>query len=333
MQNSGIMIKNTATILVLILNVFCYANKPTHIRIIHAKSANKLNNECIPEYNPGFWSNTRGNNCYSYACDTSIQRMEHIPQPGFAHGIILDKWNCETVHNAAVADGLKPIDCDEGCGFSCQHQVALCVDPRESGYHWYRKDRDGTWSHKRGLSSISKLDDTWKDSIIDPRKADRGKYTTFCGCYCVDKKKVKIASEEDLKLPKRKSTDENKEVVVVKLGIYSGRPNPEMKLTNKMALQYADLVKLTVSKEQTHPPPPVKLGEFYGFFVQIPDKKAEELGLPGQAAVLNGVFTDMTHKKLTHWSDEAGIERFLTRLAYELGFGDLLRNMHIVEPK
>lgn len=127
--------------------------------------------------------------------------------------------------------------------------------------------------------------------------------------------------------------EENKDAMVVKIGLFSGRPNPEMKLTDEMASQFADLVKLTVGKEPIHPPPPPKLGEFYGFLVQVPDQKAKELGLPVQATVFSGVLTDMTQKKQAYWRDEAGIERFLTRLAYEQGFGDLLRKVHVAEPK
>lgn len=127
--------------------------------------------------------------------------------------------------------------------------------------------------------------------------------------------------------------EENKDAMVIKIGLFSGRPNPEMKLTDEMASQFADLVKLTVGKEPIHPPPPPKLGEFYGFLVQVPDQKAKELGLPVQATVFSGVLTDMTQKKKAYWRDKAGIERFLTRLAYEQGFGDLLRKVHVAEPK
>ncbi len=125
--------------------------------------------------------------------------------------------------------------------------------------------------------------------------------------------------------------DENKDAMFVKIGLFSGRPNPEMKLTDEMASQFADLVKLTVGKEPIHPPPPPKLGEFYGFLVQVPDQKAKELRLPVQATVFSGVFTDMTQKKQTYWRDK-GIERFLIRLAYEQGFGDLLQKVNVEKP-
>ena len=86
------------------------------------------------------------NNCYNYGCD--IQTNTYA-QPGRAHGITLslsDLNDCTAVHNGAVADGLKSVDCNQGCGCEeCQHQVALVLSPGWD-YHWYRKDRDGRWT-------------------------------------------------------------------------------------------------------------------------------------------------------------------------------------------
>jgi hypothetical protein len=127
--------------------------------------------------------------------------------------------------------------------------------------------------------------------------------------------------------------EENKDAIVVKIGLFSGRENPEMKLTDGVASQFAELVKSTMGKEPIHPPPHPKLGEFYGFLVQVPEQKVNELGLPVQAIIFSGVLTDMTRRKEAHWRDMAGIEQFLIRLAYEQGFGDLLRKVGVAEPK
>ncbi len=124
----------------------------------------------------------------------------------------------------------------------------------------------------------------------------------------------------------------NQDAIVVQIGLFSGRPNPEMKLTDDMASQLADLVKSTVGKEPIHPPPPPKLGEFYGFLVRVPDRKVKGLGLPPQVSVSSGVLTRMTEQAQSHWRDVAGVERFLTRLAYEQGFGDLLQKVGIAKP-
>ncbi|MBV9102244.1 MAG: hypothetical protein JO060_01570 [Candidatus Eremiobacteraeota bacterium] len=59
-------------------------------------------------------------------------------------------------------------------------------------FHWYRRDRDGTWSHKPGGTEARNVDNSGH-IITDPRTADRGPYTQFCGCYCVCAGKVHIA--------------------------------------------------------------------------------------------------------------------------------------------
>ena len=150
---------------------------------------------CIPEYNPHIWNDDpwvqSHNNCYNYGCDLQTNTFA---QPGLAHGISLawpQDMNCTAVTNGAVADGLVPVNCDEGCGCSdCQHQVALVISPG-SDYHWYRKGRDGKWSHKMGPTPATNLDNSG-NIITDPRTADRGSYTTFCGCFCVNKSTVSI---------------------------------------------------------------------------------------------------------------------------------------------
>lgn len=147
---------------------------------------------CIPEYNPAAWNDANGieynNNCYNYGCD--IQTGTYA-QPGRASGNMYVNINCHDVGNGAQSDGLVPVNCDEGCGCKeCCHQVALVIAPGWD-YHWYRKDRDGRWSHKMGGTPATNLDESG-NIITDPRTADRGAYTVFCGCYCVCKSKVTI---------------------------------------------------------------------------------------------------------------------------------------------
>lgn len=149
---------------------------------------------CLPKYEPNVWNDNinvqHSNNCYNYGCD--IQTNTYA-QPGRAHGIILgwDDMNCEAVTAGAIADGLEPVNCDNGCGCNkCRHQVALVISPGFD-YHWYRKDRDGKWSHKMGPTPATNLDNSG-NIITDPRTADRGSYTIFCGCFCVDKTTVSI---------------------------------------------------------------------------------------------------------------------------------------------
>lgn len=151
--------------------------------------------KCIPDYDPGYWNDgglvQLNNNCYNYGCNI---KTNTFAQPGRAHGITLsysDLDSCTAVNNGAVADGLKTVECDKGCGCEkCHHQLALVLWPGMD-YHWYRKDRDGKWSHKPGQTQATNLDNSG-NIISDPRNADRGPYTVFCGCFCVDKSAVSI---------------------------------------------------------------------------------------------------------------------------------------------
>jgi hypothetical protein len=68
--------------------------------------------------------------------------------------------------------------------------VALTVWP-DWDHHWYRLDRDGTWSHKVGWGVARNYDES-HNVITDPRTADRGGYTDFCGFFCVCKGRVSI---------------------------------------------------------------------------------------------------------------------------------------------
>jgi hypothetical protein len=94
------------------------------------------------------------------------------------------------VRPAAVADGLiaKPTArnrCpDEG------HLVALVVAPG-SDFHWYRKGRNGYWSHKPGNTPVINVDNS-ANLIADPRTADRAMYTQFCTFMVVMDGHVKI---------------------------------------------------------------------------------------------------------------------------------------------
>jgi hypothetical protein len=147
---------------------------------------------CLPQYNPAAWNDADGiqynNNCYNYGCD--IQTGTYA-QPGRATGNEYVNVDCHDVGNGAQSDGLAPVNCDEGCGCKeCCHQVALVIAPGWD-FHWYRKDRDGRWSHKMGGSPARNVDESG-NIITDPRTADRGAYTIFCGCYCVCKSKVTI---------------------------------------------------------------------------------------------------------------------------------------------
>jgi hypothetical protein len=134
-----------------------------------------------PNFNPGFWNNDsnrkRNNNCYNYANNKATNTFA---QPGRAAGQY-PSMSCAAVHRAAVADGLEPISGYPSTVLGFKTGVALVVAPGYD-YHWYRLDANGTWTHKPGQTNATNRDSSG-NVINDPRTANRGIYSDFCGFY------------------------------------------------------------------------------------------------------------------------------------------------------
>ena len=147
--------------------------------------------KCAPIYEPDWWNvSTRQlkNNCYNYATN---YRTDTLAQPGSASGAMYNSFNCNEVKAGAVADGLiDSLLADNKCPDE-GHLVALVIWPG-TDYHWYRKGKDGLWSHKPGRTSVTNLDNSG-NSIADPRNADRGGYTNFCTFMVVKHGHIKIS--------------------------------------------------------------------------------------------------------------------------------------------
>ena len=134
---------------------------------------------CAPLYEPSVWnvSPIQGaNNCYNYGTN---YRTDTYAQPGMgATGVVNYVMTCAAVRPLAVQDGLEDAP---GADNKCPgegHLVALVVSPNYD-YHWYRKGRNGLWSHKMGGTPATNLDNS-NNLITDPRTANRGSYVDFC---------------------------------------------------------------------------------------------------------------------------------------------------------
>ena len=129
------------------------------------------------------WSN----NCYNYATN---YRTDTFAQPGLAAGQMYASLSCPDVRKAAIADELIDApDADNACPKE-GHLVALVVAPGFD-FHWYRKGRNGRWSHKPGSTPVIAVDNS-NQIILDPRNADRGPYTDFCTFMVVMHGHIKI---------------------------------------------------------------------------------------------------------------------------------------------
>jgi hypothetical protein len=134
---------------------------------------------CAPLYEPAWWNDGGqkqwNNNCYNYATN---YRTDTFAQPGRANGAMYTALSCASVRPAAVADALiNSRNANNKCPKE-GHLVALVIWPGVD-FHWYRKGRNGRWSHKPGSTPVTNVDNSG-NLITDPRTADRGGYTSFC---------------------------------------------------------------------------------------------------------------------------------------------------------
>lgn len=145
---------------------------------------------CAPLYEPTWWNVPQRqpfNNCYNYATN---YRTDTFAQPGRAAGSMYTALTCAAVRPAAVADALIDSPSANNKCPSEGHLVALVVAPGWD-FHWYRKGRNGYWSHKPGSTPVTNLDNSGL-LIPDPRTANRGPYTDFCSFMIVMHGHIKI---------------------------------------------------------------------------------------------------------------------------------------------
>lgn len=137
---------------------------------------------CAPLYEPDWWNDAAAggarqysNNCYNYGTN---YRTDTFAQPGYGSGQMYGAITCAEVLAAAIRDDLiNSPKANNHCPKE-GHLVALVVGPHWD-FHWYRKGRNGYWTHKPGGTAVTNLDNSGQ-LISDPRTADRGNYTDFC---------------------------------------------------------------------------------------------------------------------------------------------------------
>lgn len=184
-----------------------------------------------PDYKPSLWSHPYvegSHNCYSYflddrndsiknkckelclknhknGCPKKISECGNLKsQPG-DFGMLLKQGNlqgksrdysCPLLENKILSDNptIRKSKLTEKCP-NKYYKGAVVVDPNHT-FHFYRQNKDSTWSHKPGTLPVTQYDAD-KQFIYVPHYAnrnytkDRGKnekpinYTDFCGYYCI----------------------------------------------------------------------------------------------------------------------------------------------------
>ncbi|MBX9399986.1 LamG domain-containing protein [Lysobacter sp. BMK333-48F3] len=148
-------------------------------------------------FQPTYWNDgstrQRNNNCYNYANNKATNTFA---QPGRAAGAMYTSLSCTAVVAAANRDGLEPVAATQINDLSHKNIAALVVAPGYD-YHWYRRDANGKWTHKPGGTAATNRDNSGNE-ILDPRNANRGPYSDFCGFYRVWSDSIEGAGHEQV---------------------------------------------------------------------------------------------------------------------------------------
>lgn len=152
-------------------------------------------------YNPTYWNDSSRidrANCYAYALSVLVKTGPYKLQPGDISGKTISLSE-SSIYTAMKAD-VKKLDRTIRRSYHSEkpgkneYKIALVIDDKgpenERDYHFYKQDKDGGFSHKRGLTKVIFWDAS-KNSVINPKACDRdyGKldYTIFCNYYIVSK--------------------------------------------------------------------------------------------------------------------------------------------------
>jgi len=122
---------------------------------------------------------------------------------------------------------------------------------------------------------------------------------------------------------------EQAEGITVRVGIFSGRPNPEMTFTDDAAETIANLLREAIGSNPTHAQPRPKLGQYHGFIITLSPHLAKRFGLPAHASIYEGVIAEPGSKAESGWRDVAGLERYLLEQAVRHEYGELLERVGV----
>ena len=188
-------------------------------RNIPTRRFRKMNLEYHEPYEPSKWNKDKmtrkSHNCYSYFLNKQnpyitydcvrkhksaknkkrLKRGEYIPcgkpQPGAYAGLPPMKkkqYTCKEMDRRIRMDNpsIRKTTMKQDCG-KHEYMGAMVIKPNDT-YHFYRRDKDGYWSHKKGATATTRYDASNK-KIIDPEYSDRNygelNYSKFCHHYCI----------------------------------------------------------------------------------------------------------------------------------------------------
>lgn len=160
-----------------------------------------------PIYDEKKWNSKtkiqKTHNCYAYMFDI-IGTFDKKPQPGYASGYQrisnYELRDCDKIYERVKSDNpsLLKTTFDKKCPDGYRKAYFAIDDSTNSDYHFYRQNKDGTWSHKPGSTPVRRID--YNGNIIyNPETARREsssyQYKKSCGFFCYDPTKTRISNK------------------------------------------------------------------------------------------------------------------------------------------
>lgn len=140
------------------------------------------------------------NNCYTYAINQSVNHYDKEPYDYYSHCQPGNLGGRQTATRKkfggdysqfveCIKEDLQPLGLelipstyDEYVDDPRAWKIAYCYC--DSDYHFYRQNRNGTWSHKMGEGSVRTYDRDG-NTIYNPETCNRGKYDKFVGFFII----------------------------------------------------------------------------------------------------------------------------------------------------
>ncbi len=167
-----------------------------------------LTNKHHPKYEPEKWNQNvylrKSHNCYSYALNLIYPKLINdckklltntkqrtcrklFVKPGIYAGIQYTRENQtgKKIEKLMLQDNpfMKKIKKNGKCpdGY---YRIALVFSSSGKGFHYYRQDNTGLWSHKDGWTKATNKDKKGR-LIKNIEQADRGSYDQIIGYYII----------------------------------------------------------------------------------------------------------------------------------------------------
>ena len=133
-------------------------------------------------YEPHLWNgiDVRQTNCYAYALNDKTMGFANLGDTAYPgiNAVEIPNKNNQIYINLLIDDvramgkGIVQLDSQHSNCVNGGYRIAFCAYTDLTGYHFYRQNKDGTWSHKSGMLPVTNKD--YSGNIIyDVEKADR----------------------------------------------------------------------------------------------------------------------------------------------------------------